>query len=194
MLAGLRHLSLRQKQCPIWSLATSYFNCGAISQVKPVCHKLVELGYQTAALCDNDAPDQLSENDVQGLRGKGVHLCQWETGNATERQLFHDLPWQHVPAFLTTISQNHDTLEFASIIESIRTAPGVTGQNLTTDPADWPESPVLKEVIGNLAKTGKWIKRIDYAEMAFCFALPLLPDNSVIKARLNALWNWIQNE
>ena len=183
-----------ENSVPVWSLATAYFNCGGIGQVKPVCPKLVELGYQTAALCDNDAPDQLSEQDVQYLRGKGVHICLWEPGNSTEHQLFCDLSWQHVPALLTTISQNHDTLELPSIVESIRNDSRIAGQNLSTDPANWPEGPVLREVMGDLANAGSWIKRIDYAAKTFRFAFPLLADNTVIKTRLNALWKWIQNE
>ena len=81
-------------------------------------------------LCDNDAPAQLSAHDVEDLRSKGVHVCQWETGNSTERQLFHDLPWRHIPDLLTTISRNHDTLELATIIDVIRTAPGGDQQDL----------------------------------------------------------------
>ena len=46
--------------------------------------------------------------------------------------------------------------------------------------------------MGDLAKQGKWIKRIDYAEGVFAFALPRLLETSVIKTRLDALFNWIQ--
>ncbi|MCH7881758.1 MAG: hypothetical protein IIB69_09355 [Proteobacteria bacterium] len=175
-------------------MATSYFNCCGISQVKPVCPKLVDLGYKTAVLCDNDAPDQLSEQDVHDLRDKGIHVCLWEQSNSTENQLFHDLPWQHVSALLATICENHDTLELASIDDSIRKDTRVSGQNLSADPADWPEGPVLREVMGDLANSGSWIKRMDYAGKAFQFALPLLPDASTLKSRLDALWNWIRNE
>lgn len=185
---------LDEHSAPVWTLATAYFNCGGSSKIKSVCPKLVDLGYRTAVLCDNDAPAHLSAQDVGDLRGKGVHVCQWETGNSTERQLFHDLPWQHIPNLLTTISQNHDTLELATIIDSVRTAPSVAALNLAAGAADWPDSPALRQVIGDLAHKRDWIKRIDYAARTFRFALPLLPDDSVTKSRLNALWNWIQNE
>ncbi len=177
---------------PVWSLATSYFNCGGASRIKPICPQLVTLGYLTAILCDNDTPEHLSADDIQDLRTAGVHISQWDSGYSTERQLFADLPWQHIPALLTTISDSHDTLELATIIDSITTEPRVTGQNLSADPAAWPESQVLRQVMGDLAHNGSWIKRIDYAEKAFRFALPLLPDTTVIKLRLDALWTWIQ--
>ena len=183
-----------ENNAPVWSLATSYFNCGSASRIKPVCPQLIQLGYQTAVLCDNDAPDQLSTDDIDSLRAIGTHICQWENASSTERQLFADLPWENIPALLTTISENHDTLELATIIDSIRSAPGVAGQNLVTDPAGWPESQPLRQVMGDLAHSGSWIKRMDYAEKAFQFALPLLLDTSTLKSRLNALWNWIQDE
>ena len=185
---------LEENSPPVWSLATAYFNCCGSSMIKPVCPKLVDLGYRVAVLCDNDRPEHLSVHDAEDLRNKGVHVCQWETGNSTEHQLFHDLPWQHVPDFLATISQNHDTLQFATIIDSIRTAPDVVQQELAADAVDWPDSVTLRQTIGDLAHRGSWIKRINYAEGAFGFALPLLADDSVIKVRLNALWHWIQNE
>ena len=183
-----------ENNAPVWSLATSYFNCGTANRIKVVCPQFVKLGYQTAVLCDNDAPDQLSTDDIESLRAIGAHICQWENANSTERQLFADLPWENIPALLTTISENHDTLELATIIDSIRSTPAVAGQNLVADPAGWPESQALRQVMGDLAHSGSWIKRMDYAEKTFQFALPLLPDASTLKSRLNALWNWIQTE
>ena len=75
-----------KQSAPLWSLATSYFNCGSGGKIKGVCPKLITLGYRTAVLCDNDAPDQLSNDDVRRLRATGVHVCQWDTCNSTERQ------------------------------------------------------------------------------------------------------------
>ena len=93
---------------------------------------------------------------------------------------------------LAKISENHDTLELATIIDGITRNPRVAGQNLGTDPMAWPESQVLRTVMGDLAHSGKWIKRIDYADKVFRFVFPLLPNTSTIKLRLAALWTWIQ--
>ncbi|TKB87868.1 MAG: DUF2813 domain-containing protein, partial [Nitrospira sp.] len=38
---------------PVWSLATSYFNCNGGGNIKLVCPKLLQLGYRTAVVCDN---------------------------------------------------------------------------------------------------------------------------------------------
>ena len=141
-----------ENNAPIWSLATSYFDCGGASRIKPVCPQLIELGYQTAVLCDNDAPDQLGIDDIENLRAIGVHFCQWEDANSTERQLFAELPWKYIPALLKTISDNHDTLELATIIDSIRNDPGVAGQNLVPDPVGWPESQALRQVYGGFSQ------------------------------------------
>jgi len=177
---------------PVWSLATSYFNCGGAGSIPSACRQLMQLGYRAAVLCDNDAPEQLSTENIENLRAAGAHICQWDNGNSTERQLFADLPWQHLPALLANISENHDTLQFATLVDSIRSDPGVAGQNLAADAGDWPESQILRQVIGNLAHRGRWIKRVDYSEWAFGFALPYLPDTTAFKSRLSALWNWIQ--
>lgn len=56
---------------PVWTLATGYFNCGGAASIKTVCPKLSQLGYRTALLCDNDAPNHLSEADVSCLRTGG---------------------------------------------------------------------------------------------------------------------------
>ena len=57
-----------------------------------------------------------------------------------------------------------------------------------------PEGDRIRLVIGKLAKDGKWIKRIDYAQKVFAFALPYLPDGGILMSRLDALWQWIQDE
>lgn len=179
---------------PVWSLATSYFNAGSGGQIKVVCPKLHALGYRTAAFCDNDAQDQLSGAEVARLRAAAIHVCQWDAGNSTERQLFHDLPWTHIPGLLTTIADSHRTLDHATIIDCVIKEPRVIAQDLGTDPAAWPESPLLRQVMGELAHERSWIKSIGYAATIFYFALPLLPDTSVIKSRLGLLWDWVQHE
>ena len=63
---------------PIWSLSTSYFNCGGASKITLICPQLIQLGYEIGVLCDNDAADQLSEAEIQSLRAAGAHVCQWE--------------------------------------------------------------------------------------------------------------------
>ncbi len=62
---------------------------------------------------------------------------------------------------------------------------------LGATPASWPESSELRRIMGDLAGSGKWIKRMDYAARVFRFAFPLLPDTSS-KLALAALWTWVQ--
>ena len=73
----------------------------------------------------HDAPHQFTATDIQGLRDAGAHICQWDIGNSTERQIFDDLPWQNIPALLDTICGSHDTLEHATVIDSIAKEPRV---------------------------------------------------------------------
>lgn len=179
---------------PVWSLATSYFNAGSGSQIKVVCPKLQALGYRTAALCDNDAKEQLNPVEAAQLRTAGIHICQWDVGNSTERQLFHDLPWTYIPELLTKIASTHKAPDYTTLIDSIIKDPRVAEQNLTVSPIVWPESAILRSVMGDLAHDRGWIKSISSASIVFDFALPLLPQPSVIISRLGLLWNWIQHE
>lgn len=178
---------------PVWSLSTSYFNAGGASEIKIATPKLVSLGYRMAALADNDAHDNLSPQDVAALTAGGVTVCQWDLGNSTERQLFVDIPWENAPELLSKILGSHDSLEPASAINLIQKEPRVAALGLGTDIKIWPDSVVLRQVIGDLAHKGGWIKRIDYAHRAFGFALPLLPETSATKVRLGALWTWMQS-
>ena len=179
---------------PVWSLSTSYFNSGGAGQIKLICQQLVNLGYQVAVLCDNDAEEQLSEEDVEHLSKIGVHICQWDSGNSTENQIFYDCPWSEIPKLLKKIAENHDRLEFATVIDCIKKHPLVATQNLDSDPAKWSESLDLRKAIGDLAKKNDWIKRVDYAEKVFTSAFPFLLRETVLMSRLDALWNWMQNE
>ena len=181
---------------PVWSLATSYFDSGGAGKIESTCRQLDELGYKTAVVCDNDAPRQISEDTVTQLRETGIHVCQWEKDNSIEKQLFQDIPWENIPELLSVIADAHDTLELDTITDRVRKNPGVKDLKLSNDPAGWPESEslVLRNVMGNLAHEDKWIKRIGRAEEVFEFALPLLPDGTVFKKRLDEFWKWIQNE
>lgn len=178
---------------PVWSLATAYFNCDGASKIKPNARQLTALGYRTAVLCDSDAPEHLSRGDIADLKAKGVHVTEWEPGNATEHQLFAELPWRHVPTLLTDISINHDSIELSSMVDAITKEPRVAALNLANDPQRWPDTPPLRKVLGDLAHQQKWIKRLDYSRKAFEFALPHLLDDGVLKTRLALLWDWVQS-
>ncbi len=181
-----------KKNPPIWSLATSYMNCGGASKIKNVCNKLITLGYHVAVLCDNDAPEQITDNDIQELENAGAHICQWDLNNSTENQLFYDIPWQYIPKLLETICSCHDSLEFSTIIDVIIKSPKIRELDLGPDPALWPDNLILRNEMGDLAKKRNWIKRMDLAQEVFEYALPLLKDTSIIKTRLDKLFAWIQ--
>jgi hypothetical protein len=143
--------------------------------------------------CRLTIPEHLSREDVATLKAEGVHVTEWEPGNATEHQLFVELPWQHVSTLLTNIANNHDSIQFASMIDAVTKESRVADLNLANDTQRWSDSPLLRKVLGDLAHQQKWIKRMDYSRRAFEFALPRLPDDGVLKQRLASLWDWIQS-
>jgi putative ATP-dependent endonuclease of the OLD family len=177
---------------PVWSLAAAYFNSNGAGNIKRDTESLTALGYRTAALCDNDAPNLLSDSDMSDMRMHGIHVTHWSAGNATEHQLFAEVPWTSLPALLSTIANTHDTMELNSIVDVIIKDPRVSSTDLAKDPALWPDSPLIRKIMGDLAHKDKWIKRIDYATKAFSFALPLLPNDGTLKTQLALLWSWIQ--
>jgi hypothetical protein len=193
-LRAYDNFRLERGDIPVWSLATAYFNASGGGYIKVVCPKLLSLGYRTAAFCDNDKADQINEEDARKLRQKGVHVCQWEIGNSTERQLFLDLPWPHVHELLSLIAKHHGTLELASITDLVRKDPRCVELDLEPALDQWSEAKVLREVIGDLVGKREWIKRINLAQCVFRFAIPHLPEDTVLKKRLGALWDWIQCE
>lgn len=179
---------------PVWTLSTAYFNCSGASKLKTNGPQLFALGYKVAGLCDNDAPDQLSAEDITSLQSTGIHICQWEVGNSTEAQLFNELPWQYLNSLLTKICDVHDTLEYASAINEIKQMASVSGQALADDVSEWIDSPALRAIISKVAHKDNWFRRIHDATEVFNFVLPLLPATGVMHTRLGQLWSWVQND
>jgi putative ATP-dependent endonuclease of OLD family len=178
---------------PVWTLATAYFDCNGAPNLNPNAMQLAKLGYRTAVLCDSDAPNHFSENDAAALAAAGVHVTQWEASYATEHQLLAELPWDQAPTMLEHIANNHDTIELPSIIDLVVKEPRLASLGLTSNPSAWPNTPLVRKVIGDLAHKGNWLKRIDYSRKAFEFALPHLPPTGTMKTRLASLWDWIQS-
>jgi hypothetical protein len=71
-----------------------------------------------------------------------------------------DLPWKDIPALLEVIAKNHDSIDHATVIDVIRRSPRAEHLQLGIDPAGWAESVLLRQVIGDLANAGRWIKRM----------------------------------
>ena len=78
------------------------------------------------------------------------------------------------------------------MIDDITTAAQARGLQISDDPSSWHDEPALRALLGERAHNHKWIKRIDYAELAFARALPLFPEAGPMRTRLAALWDWVQ--
>lgn len=179
---------------PVWTLATSYFNSGGASNLRPDAEALKRLGYRVAVLCDNDSPAQIGEEDFEALRTAGIHVTNWTSGHATEHQLFAEIPWPDVCVLLQRISEILDGMQLSTMLDLIIKNKHVLALNLPADTTAWPDTAALRAAIGEEAHERKWIKRIAYAQHVFDFALPRLPETGVMRSRLNALWNWIQKD
>lgn len=183
---------VKEGSTPVWSLATAYFDANGASNIKDSATQLRSLGYRTAALCDNDAPDQISPQDVDLLQCAGTFVAQWDADNSTEQQLLVDLPWSDIGALLALIATAHDPLELDTIIESISKL-GIRGIE-SKEPTQWIESADARREIGALIKQRKWLKRIDLAETIFSFAFPRIAPGGTMMRKLGALSSWVQRE
>jgi len=153
-----------------------------------------------AVFCDNDEPQLFSETEKIELEQAEITVIQWDKGNSTEQQIFSDIPWEYVPAFIGVIIDNRDFLEIGNLINAVKgNLPDSV--SLSSDPSEWTDSDFLRAALGKTAKEHRvndkdkgWIKRIDCAEKAFEFLLPKLPPTTSTRTKLQALWHWIQND
>lgn len=181
-----------KKDPPVWSLSTAYFDCRGAQNVRRDADGLSDLGYRVAALCDNDAPNHLSEEDVSFLRSRGIHVTQWEKDKATEHQLASEMPWAMLPKLFEKIEEHHPSMTQATMLDCVVKIPTVAYLNLKPLASAWPDVPEIRGAIGDAAHNGKWIKRIATAQRVFEFALPHLPEQGMMMTRLAALWAWMQ--
>ncbi len=125
-------------------------------------------------MCDNDAPNQITALIFKASVTLALISANGITASQQSARSLLIYRGKTSLRIAQTICDSHDTLEHATVIDSIVTEPRVQDQYLGNDPASWPESSALRQVMGDLANKGKWIKRIDYAENVFDFALPHL--------------------
>lgn len=114
------------------------------------------LGYHTALLHDADRP--LSVADAADLAKVAISVQQWQTGMATEDQLFTSLPLAQLPRLMFVARRlfSDDSIE-AHIREACRGA--FTPADCMASPAD-----AMRAPLGIAAKAGSWFKRIEPGE------------------------------
>lgn len=192
-LRALDQFKANEGETPVWSLETSYFNSGGIGSLKKQSEMLKSAGYNVLAFCDNDTPD-FNQDDVQELQSKGIKVVCWDEGNSIEQQLFSDIPWEPLITLLKELPNIQAGLSHESIINKVKSKLGV--EQLPFEYGDWTDSVEIRRAIAKAStiKDKSWFKRIDLAEEVFLRILPKLPETSVMRQKLEALWSWIQNE
>lgn len=127
-------------------------------------------------------------NDLKKkLKEDGIHIVDCENKNATENQIFDDLPLKGVQELIEyQILQNQDSIE-----DSIRAGYKMHGEL----PENWKEvdSVQLRKVIGTVAKKKSWFKRTDHGEFigsVICKHLGEINDKKLGK-QFQELSKWI---
>lgn len=191
-LRALDQIKAQAGGIPVWSLGASYFNSGGIGGVKKQSEMLKSAGYNVLVFCDNDTPDSFNNDDVQELESKGIKVVCWDEGNSIEQQLFNDIPWDGLISLLKDLPVINPSLSETSIVDVVKS--NTNGESIPQNLYKWEESDKLRKAIALSAGKKAWFKRIDLAEEVFTRILPKLPQSSVMKQKLEALWSWIQNE
>lgn len=144
-------------------------------------------GYDVVLFCDSDIPD--GERRKNEIRELGVLIVDCDLNNATENQVFNDLPWAGILELL-----NHQTNTLNKSIDgSVKQGYKVFG-DLAENWRDT-DNHEIRSVLAALAGSEKWFKRTDHGEFLGEVCCKHLPDmeGSRLKRQFDELSNWIEN-
>jgi len=120
---------------------------------------LARLGYQAAALLDNDT---MLDLEVASAERGGAHVFRWDTGQCLETQLAHDTP----DGLLIGLLELAANLGYAdqevgrpAVLDAVAARLAGTPSLSWSDPIDWPiDLDSARTAIGVAATAKKWFK------------------------------------
>jgi len=126
--------------------------------------ELTNLGYTTCFFADGDKLNQLNPS-IEELLANGVNVFHWTAPNSIEQILANELSWD---ALKKMVELGVEAKGEQSIYETIGNKLGKTNLLSSTNMEDWLSKDISKEdirrIIGEIAKTKGWFKRIDLGE------------------------------
>lgn len=153
------------------------------------CKDFVECGYEVCAFCDSDEININSKK--KELENIGVKIIDCEDGNALENQLFKELPWE---AIQEMVFYAIELKSEKSINDSVEAKFNELYEN---DVYPWiiAESPEMRDVLGKVALTKEWFKRVDHGNKIGAILFNHLDKigETHIGKQVAELSNWIDN-
>jgi predicted ATP-dependent endonuclease of OLD family len=144
------------------------------------CQSFKSAGYDICAFCDSD--DAAINIQKQELENLGIKIVDCDDPNSIEQQLINDLPWGSVNRLvLKAIEIKSEEHVFA-----------VTAVSQVEDLLE-SDTPELRELLGNKAKSKGWFKRIDHGEYIGKEWFDCISEISAttLKTEFDNLNNWI---
>ena len=119
------------------------------------------LGYDVMIFGDSDGSIAA---EAASLRQDGIPVTLWPGSVCTEQPLFNNLPWQGVQELLQIVLQDRDEQSIRNQV----TARIPTGATLDLSPpiTGWPDSALLRDVLGRTAGATGWYKQLHRGEDA----------------------------
>lgn len=184
---GLNNFRMQNGKDNISFLGIRFANGNGSSQIE-YAKSFLKSGFEVCLFCDSDVEgiNKLKEK----LKDDGICIVDCENHNATENQIFDDLPLKGIHELIEYYTlQNQDSVE-----DSIRTVYKVHGDL----PENWKEidTPQLRSVIGTIAKKKSWFKRTDHGEFVggvICKYLEDIKDKK-LGNQFQELSKWIDND
>ncbi len=147
----------------------------------------LKAGYNVCLFCDSDV-DEINKQKEE-IRTIGIVVIDCEVSNATENQIFFDLPWEGIKELIN--------YQIAQLQESIEDSVKAEFKKHGELASNWIETDTLqiRQVLGATAKKKGWFKRIDHGEFLGKVCCKYLADSKGkrIEKQFEELSKWIDN-
>jgi putative ATP-dependent endonuclease of the OLD family len=183
---GLNTFRVSQGNKNISVLGVRLANGGGSNQEKYAL-SFLKAGYEVCLFCDSDVEE--FNNQKEYLKQSGIEIIDCEPRNATENQIFLDLPWDGIKELVNyQIGQLEESIE--DIIRNAFKQHGELESN-------WIDKDTLeiRQVLGTTAKKKSWFKRTDHGEFLgkICCKYISSSKGKRIEKQFVELSKWIDN-
>lgn len=150
---------------------------------------LQRLGYRTIVLVDSDK--SIDPDEIGNYQQVGGQYVQWETGRATEHELFLSLPDAAVGALIERAILLRSRESIADQIRDL-SGDGTTLRDIENAGLLDGYGSEMRSLLGNVAHRGKWFKQLGvYEDLSREIVGPSFEQSDqAFKDRINRLFYW----
>lgn len=148
----------------------------------------LKAGYGVCLFCDSDVTE--INKQKEGLKNSGIVVVDCEVENATENQIFLDLPWEGIKELIIyQILQLQESIE-DSVKSGFKKYGELASNWIETDTVE------IRQVLGDTAKKKSWFKRTDHGEFLGKICCKYLTESKGkrIEKQIEQLSKWLDND